>query len=276
LHDEASGSHLAISQLSHSWMAWQIARHWGNRRFARPAPLAEVLAAVLLHDSGWATFDGQPSLGPDGRPRTFDSMETAVHLEIWRQSVRLARQTSRYAGLLVADHHRMLAARKLRDLAGRGDRTGVEQTKAFDHEMAANVASLEAELTRDPRYEHALHGPGRRTNALILAAADRLAVWLCAGLPFPIELPATRREGEDRSVAIRELEPGRLRLDPWPMEGSRITVHCEGARLTKTRFANAGELAEALAASSTERLSFQLLRASASGSSHAHPGRARP
>ena len=46
LNDELSPrGPLAIPQASHAWMAWQIARHWGNRRFARPTPAAEVLAA---------------------------------------------------------------------------------------------------------------------------------------------------------------------------------------------------------------------------------------
>ena len=43
---------LAIPQASHAWLAWQVAQHWGNRRIARPTLRAEVLAAVMLHDSG--------------------------------------------------------------------------------------------------------------------------------------------------------------------------------------------------------------------------------
>ena len=246
-------------------MAWQIARRWGNRRFARAEPIAEVQAAVLLHDAGWDRFDARPELAPGGRPRTFDSMDTATHLAIWRESTRRAIQVSRYAGLLVAAHHRMLAGRKLDDLAGRDDREGVELARTFDREMAAIVSSLEAGLAPDPRYQHVLHGPGRRANALILAAADRLSVWLCAGLAFPIELPAAGRRSEELTVTVRRLGPGRLRLDPWPMEGTRLTVHCEARRLPAARFADAADLARALEAAPTERLAFELLRASRVG-----------
>ncbi|HHQ47698.1 MAG TPA: DUF3891 family protein [Acidobacteria bacterium] len=273
LLDEASGAPLAIAQPSHSWMAWQIARRWGNRRFTRAEPIAEVQAAVLLHDAGWDRFDARPELAPGGRPRTFDSMDTATHLAIWRESTRRAIQVSRYAGLLVAAHHRMLAGRKLDDLAGRDDREGVELTRELDREMAAIVASLEAGLAGDPRYQHVLEGPGRRANALILAAADRISVWLCAGLTFPIELPAAGRQGEELTVTVRRLGPGRLCLDPWPMEGTRVTVHCEGVRLATTRFTNPEELAGAFETAPTERLSFELLRSSVSGPSS---GRSRP
>ena len=61
-----------MPQASHAFAAWQIADHWGNRRFARAAPRAEVLAAVLLHDAGWTEFDRRPSVDPHGRIHTFD------------------------------------------------------------------------------------------------------------------------------------------------------------------------------------------------------------
>ena len=62
---ESSGA-LLIPQSSHAWLAWQLASHWGNRRFVRPAPRAEVLAAVLLHDSGWTEFDTDPGIDSTG------------------------------------------------------------------------------------------------------------------------------------------------------------------------------------------------------------------
>lgn len=265
LHDEASGAPLAIPQLSHSWMAWQIARRWGNRRFARPAPLAEVLAAVQLHDSGWTDFDAGPTLDSHGRPRTFDAMDTTTHLNIWRESVRRAAQLSRYTGLLVADHHRMLAGLKLAGLEGRNDGEGAALTRAFEAEMAGAVAAWERDLASDPRYEHALNGPGRRANALVIAAADRISVWLCSGMPFPFELAAAGRRGEECSVTVRDLGGGRLRLDPWPLEGTRLAIHCEGRRLPASRFDSRDELHRLLAAAHAERLAFELLRPSASG-----------
>ncbi len=246
-------------------MAWQIAGRWGNRRFARPAPLAEVLAAVLLHDSGWTSFDPEPSLDPDGRPRTFDTMETPIHLDIWRESIRRAAQVSRYTGLLVADHHRMLARRKLDDLKRRNDIEGIALTRAFAAEMADAVAAWERALAGDPRYEHALWGSGRRANALILAAADRISVWLCAGLPFPFQLSAVGRGGEDMAVTVRDLGEGRLRLDPWPLEGTRAAIHCEGRRLSTARFQSPAEFHAALGSAPAERVTFELLRPSASG-----------
>jgi len=246
-------------------MAWQIARKWGNRRFVRPAPVAEVLAAVLLHDSGWSAFDSRPDLDPSGRPRTFDAMETPVHLDIWRESVHRTAQVSRYAALLVADHHRMLARRKLNDLSSRRNTDGMRLTRAFDAEMGEKVAAFEASLENDPRYEHALRGPGRRANGLILAACDRLSVWLCAGMAFPVELPAMGRGGEEHSVAVRDLGEGRLRMDPWPLEGTRAGIRCEGRRVDAVRFESPADFHAALDSAPVEPLCFELLRPSATG-----------
>ena len=131
LHDTGDPARtIAIPQASHAWLAWQLAEHWGNRRFNRPLPRAEVLAAVMLHDSGWNDFDVAPGIDDDGRPKTFDRMDVETHLEIWRKSVGRAALVSRYAGLLVANHFCRMAEVKTADLLSRGDTTGVFQCES--------------------------------------------------------------------------------------------------------------------------------------------------
>ena len=89
-----SGTTLAIPQVSHAWLAWQAAAHWGNRAIARPAPRPEVLAAVkdrsdaeliddaLVVDIGGTTTDfalvekGQVAVSEEGA--TVSDFKTAV------------------------------------------------------------------------------------------------------------------------------------------------------------------------------------------------------
>ena len=69
LRDEGDGV-IAIGQASHAWISGQLARAWGNDRFAAPEPREEVCLAAEQHDVGMAEWDLRPSLNPDtGRPR---------------------------------------------------------------------------------------------------------------------------------------------------------------------------------------------------------------
>jgi hypothetical protein len=253
----------AISQASHAWMAWQIASHWGNRRFPRPAPLAEVLAAVLLHDGGWVDADAEPTTDSRGRPRTFDTMPVSQQLEIWKRSVVSTAQSSRYSGLLVAAHFRGLALRKSEHLL-EGDRTiDARSVNRFAAEMERLEDSWQEQLAADPRYEHSLRGPGRQVNARILAACDRLSVTLCADMDLPIRIPVIGRDNAEIEVAVSAVGERAFRLEPWPLVGDSLSVHCEGRRLRKRSFRNAPDVQAAMASAPMERFTFTLQRPSA-------------
>src|SRR5690348_7524279 len=43
---------IAIAQPSHAWLSGQLARAWGNERFAAPAPYEEVCLGAEQHDIG--------------------------------------------------------------------------------------------------------------------------------------------------------------------------------------------------------------------------------
>ncbi len=253
---------LLIPQVSHAWLAWQVAEHWGNRRFRRPEPLAEALAAVLLHDSGWPEFDRDPGVGADGRPHTFDRMPADAHLGIWRESVLRAAQHARYAGLLVARHFRGLARFKEEDAAARGDGAAAAAARDFRRELGAMENAWTASLADDLRAAPFLDGVGRRTNQRILAFCDRLSVTLCAGFESGFAMPVIDADGSEATVRAEPLGERRWRIAPWPLEGTGLTVHCEGRRLDRAVFESREALREALRSAPVERLSFTLLRPS--------------
>ena len=264
LYDEsdATGT-LSIAQASHAWLAWQVAEHWGNRRFARPAPRAEVLAAIFVHDVGWTEFDVDPGVDDDGRPLTFDRMPAAAHLEIWRASVHRAASFSRYAALLVAQHFGALLESKIADLLDRGDTAGGRAAEAFRAELERLQAGWREALRQDARYQPHLEDEAWLVNSRVLEACDRLSVYLCASLGSPFTVSGRTPDGGQELIEFEHIGGMRWRAQPWPLEGDRLRAQVEGRRLSRKRFDSAEELRQALARAPVERLSFELVRPSA-------------
>jgi hypothetical protein len=263
--EDDAGRTLAISQVSHAWFAWQLAEHWGNRRFNRPLPRAEVLAAVMLHDSGWTEYDAAPGIDDGGRPRTFDRMPVEDHLEIWRRSVDRAAMHSRYAAFLVAGHFAEMAEVKSTDLLERGQTASARLVESFRAEMDRRTSAWREALAADARYQGCLEGPRLQSNADLLSLADKISVYLCACLGSDFEVVAPTSDGGSEAVRVTALDPTHWRLDPWPMEGDRVRLQCEGRMLPSTSFGSADELRAVLRRAPVERLGFTLLRASAVG-----------
>lgn len=261
---DPAGTYL-IPQVSHAWLAWQVALHWGNRLFARPAPLPEVLAAVLLHDCGWSEYDESPTLDAENRPRAFDRMPVAEHLAIWRKSVSRCSQHNRYSGLLVAAHFAGMAERKLDDLLERDDTAGARLTQTFAAEMEGLERGWCESLGRDARYQAYLAGHGRQVNACLLDACDRISVYLCAALPSPFEVRGESASGTTEIIAFEMVNDTTWRVHPWPLQGERLRLQCEGRRLATSSFTTLSDFQETLAHAPTVRLAFTLLRASAVG-----------
>jgi hypothetical protein len=256
---------LAIPQASHAWLAWQLAEHWGRRRFSRPQPRAEVLAAVMLHDSGWTEVDQAPGIDDDGRPRTFDHMEVETHLDVWRRSVDRAALHSRYAAVLVARHFADMAKIKTADLLERGETESARLAESFRAEMDRREDSWEESLAGDARYQDCLRGPRRQSNSDILTLADRVSVFFCASLASEFEISAPVVGGGCEAVRLTAIDRAHWRVDPWPMEGDRVRLQCEGRLLPVTHFDSADEFHAVLRRAPVERLSLTLMRASAVG-----------
>jgi len=191
-------------------------------------------------------------------------MLVPTHLEIWRTSVNQAAMHSRYAGLLVASHFARLAGRKTRDLLDRADIVNARSVESFTAEMERHRAAWREALKVDARYEAGLEDPGWQVNAAILAVCDLISVHLCAVLAptFVAEAPCAGGETLE-DVVFKEIGERTWRVRPWPFEGPRLRVHCEGRKMTRGRFSSAESLHEALQTAPIERLTFTLQRPSA-------------
>lgn len=261
--EDATAALYAIPQVSHAWLAWQLADHWGNRRFARPRPRAEVLAAILLHDSGWTDYDAAPVIDGDGRLRTFDRMEPVTHLEIWRRSVLHTAMHSRYAALLVAEHFAGFAAAKSADLLAAGNTSAARHAEAFRAEMERMQASWRETLADDARYERGLDEAGREASRTLLAACDAVSVRLCAGFDVPFEVSAMSAAFTPCGIHVEPVERRTWCARPWPLEGDRVRLQVEARRLPAARFESNEAVREAVAWAPVERLTFTLVRPSA-------------
>jgi hypothetical protein len=239
---------LVVSPPAHALLAFQLADHWGNRATPRPAPRADVLAAVLLHDSGWDDLGEPPRLGPDGAPLAFDAWPASEREAVWRTSVERAGACGRYVAWLVSHHASMLAQR-----SSAGTHTGFlaaeEQRRAL----------LAADLAADPRYRQVLATGADAVNRAIVRITDALAVHLILGLAAPVTLAELPRRSGNVPLEVRPVTETSVRLQPWPFAGQALTVSVEAMRLPAARYADQAALSEAWRAARRSRLSWTLL-----------------
>ena len=116
------------------------------------------------------------------------------------------------------------------------------------------------DLKADARYETVLEGLGRRVNAGILAACDLVSVMLCASMPFPFPVRAINRDGDLEAMSITTVSDRVFKMSPWPFEGTRLKVHCEGRHLRSVQFSSVRTFREALMRAKVERVAFEFVR----------------
>jgi Protein of unknown function (DUF3891) len=232
---------IAIGQPAHAWLSGQLARAWGNERFGEVAPWEEVCLAAEQHDIGMAAWDAKPKLNPEtGFPRSFMELELDDHLEIWWRAAPLVIPQSRYAALLVSMHGTALYERRNLDrLAPRE----VERVRAF----------LDGQRDLQSRLIAGFDADQVRRNQRLVWAWDSLSLGLLLDWS-PFELEAVPAAGGELDVAVRDGT-----LDPWPFAQSRITVRCEGRRLTD-RHDQEATMREALEAAPWVMIEIELSR----------------
>jgi hypothetical protein len=238
---------LAIGQLSHSWLAGQLARSWGNARFGDVEPREELVLGAEQHDIGWAQFDLEPTLSREtGLPRSFLELTVEEHLAIWREAPDRLMSQSAHAALVVSMHGRSLSELRIQ---GRGDDTG------------ALRAHVEAERLREAQLRALLgvsEQAAERTQRQMWTW-DGLSLALCnAWRPFV----ATKVPSADGLVPVelRELGDGISTLDPWPLRSDRVEVRCEARRLNG-RYTDEEEMRRAFRLARPLTLTFTLVAA---------------
>jgi hypothetical protein len=237
IHTTAEGGFVCIGQASHAWVSGQLARRWGNERFAPPEPFDEVCLGAEQHDIGMAEWDLTPELDPEtGAPRSFMDMPLQTHLELWSKAPRKVLTQSPYAALLVSMHGHALYAR--RDTL----EPDAEESQAVRRFVAEQEAFQQDILDHlDDGREHV------RRNQRLVWALDFLSLAPIMGW-VPDTVPAPTRDGEpDAELEVQQAGALEFSVDPWPFHERRLTVRYQGRRLDRPA-RDQGELDAALAA----------------------------
>jgi hypothetical protein len=158
-----------------------------------------------------------------------------------------------------------MAEVKTVDLLERGDTVAARLAESFRAEMERRQVSWEEALRTDARYQDCLDGARRKSNADILTLADRTSVYLCGSLGSEFEIAAPTAGGSFEKVTLTAMDRTHWRVDPWPMEGDRVRLQCEGRLLATRNFDTGDEFHSVLQRSPVERLNFTLMRSSAVG-----------
>jgi len=76
---------------------------------------------------------------------------------------------------------------------------------------------------------------------------------------------AQNAAGDTEVISFEMVDNTTWRVQPWPLEGERLTLQCEGRRIQSTNFASEEDFRETMARAPTVRLVFTLLRSSVVG-----------
>jgi hypothetical protein len=254
------GSVIAIPQPSHAWLSGQLARAFGNERFAVPAPKEDVCFAAEQHDIGWLSWERRPELDSEtGLPQEFFRLPPNTHIAIWREGVRRARIYGRYPALLVSLHVDTIYRRhfdfaKARPETAKAVRAFLAGQRRFQERMATS-------LREDPQTRKYASPENIECNRLLIAALDKLSLEICWGLKTKTTIPEVpMASGEPIELGLWPGTGETLVLDPWPFGTERVTVHAEGKRL-RGRFSTQQELQRALGKAETVLVTATLCRA---------------
>jgi hypothetical protein len=237
---------IVISQPAHAWVSRQLAQAWGNEQVGEFAPWAEVVEAAGQHDLAWISWEAMPKLDPrTGRPYTFRSMPTMMHLGVWREAGKLALAYGRYTALLVSKHGSGLYDRYHdfeADSPGEAAaaRAYVDAARKFEAELLANLRS-------DPHYAAYASDGNVERNRRLVAIWDGMSLAICGGFTGQRRIdgvPATSEEME-LTLVQADADGTLIHVDPWPFRTKQVGIVCEGRRLVGT-FADEEALRAAL------------------------------
>jgi hypothetical protein len=236
---------IAISQPAHAWVSGQLARAWGNARFASPSPHEAVCFAAEQHDIGWLTWEAAPGFDrPSGRPQTFMQLRPAIHTGLWREGVQRARIYGRYPALLVSLHAHTIYSRFFN--FEKAEPEDAALVRAFLDEQLAVQESLLATLRTDPAYAEGSAPETVECNRLLVAAFDWMSLNLCWGVADATRIPDVPVSGSERiELTLRAGADNGVIVDPWPFRTERVCVQAEGRRL-QGRFPDEGAMRYAL------------------------------
>ncbi len=246
-----------VTQYDHGALAGALAEHWGNERFAAPAPrLREALiAAAAHHDDGWRELDDLPAYNEEaGRPAHFLELPLERTAPPYGRGLDSVYARDALAGALVAMHwtglysgrwglqsaggplphplardvvareepRRAEALREAWGFEGRRSRFEADAWHAYEVLQALDVASLALSLL-DPAAPSGDSAP-RSIMETLFAIEQPPGARLLPSIP-------TGPLGEYPTLTLSVAEPGVATFDPWPFGAEAFDVELRARSL---------------------------------------------
>ncbi len=252
LRQEGSPGAVLITQPAHAWISGQLARHWGNDRFATlPEP---VCLAAEQHDIGFLEWDRNPSVNPTtGLPYSFLEMPAQTHLKLWEKGVRHMQRFGRYPALLVSLHFSNIARQQWISKAKKSLAKGY--LDAQEELQQTLITSLQNDFYFAPLATDEKIREYQQSVSLL----DWISLLLCLNAREEtfVSKVLTRNGCEALRVFPLVGEVMTYAVDPWPFGKPEFELVCEGRRLLRPS-RDDGELRKALRAAAPVTLRFKL------------------
>jgi hypothetical protein len=206
------GGWLLFRQTDHALLSGAFARAWGNDLFPALERRDETLVAAARHDDGWADWELQPTLRPDGTPVDFIRIPVSEHVPLYRRGIDLVEREDAYAGLVASMHGERLYTRPFHP----GMDPRIDHLQGEDRELAETYVA--GERARQERLLAETGGPAEEAWRL-LQVWDRLSLLVCMSpLAEPTKQtmpPVSTTKGDVRIEAFAAPD-GSLVCDPYP------------------------------------------------------------
>jgi hypothetical protein len=255
-----------IPQVEHARLAGEVARRFGNERFARPDLWEETVEAISIHDGGWPLHDEKPTLNKDGLPVDVFETPLDVALRVWEEGVQRAGAKSPYTQLLVSLHVLGLSGYAAENLHTPKEMFTInqfQQRQVERQEELRRKVGLRTDLAVKLGLAAKSQDAGEQRlffHHMLMQVSDRISLGLCCTeLVFPdIEGVPERPGGARVDLMLVRTSPTSLSVTPWPFEEESIELSVACRRVPNRRYSTDKEFQQVFAQSPTGRLAMRI------------------
>ena len=264
-----------VLQADHSRLAGELAAHWGNDTFARPAPYASLVLAAGEHDNGgWWGVELKPYLNAEGYP--LDYLDTIgflgpIWLESWGQGVERIAAHDPYAALMICTHGIGILSQGFGLLTRIHRYAADPRVAAFVRDQESRRAALLAQVRDDPALRAVATDEHLWANYRLMEAYDQLSQILCNRYPLNStlrqrgpsrtlsEVPMPVAPGQpDTIITLEPVDERRAVLTPYPFDAEPLEVNVAARLLPRRRFADRDDFLAALLRAPRLNVSYTL------------------
>jgi hypothetical protein len=240
---------LLVHQAEHARTSAQIAAAWRRPERFKPDLWSRFVEAIRRHDDGWTAAEQSPCLDRDGRPHGFLNLPLDLHVAIWRESVRLARDDP-YIAALITQHCQWLYREYLDP--------GQKLVASFIEELDRDLRSLLHILERGTPDERSVVAPDALLSARrLFSFFDSLSLMHWRALP-PTARTGPLSFGKGESAFRITWGEKKALIDPWPFDSPFVSLDGRGLRVEKRTFSTSEELSRAMASAPRQDLRWSL------------------